>query len=207
MKGGRHTFILCSALLLTSCLYRETSMTPNRIQLVEKADEQDYLTSEMTDARVADIADHHEHHGNGPLEITVTYDPLSSVNTARRASDQAALLFRTFSENRTAANVNVLPVNGQGDVSHTYVYYKSIDALPPPGCTELFDGTRNTGATSDDYGFGCTIETAVSRQVSRPADLAGRKDDSAGDAQRQDAIVDTYRSGKPNAVLPAASSD
>ncbi len=207
MRGGQYILMLGAAVMLTSCLYRETAISQHRIELVEQAREQSYPTTEMNDARVKEIADHYTNHGSGPIEVTVTYDPQSPFNTAMRASDQAAMLSRAFAARKTAVTVGVLPVNGQGDVSQTYVHYNSMDALPPPGCTELFDGNRNTGDTPEDYGFGCTIETAVSRQVARPADLAGRADMDGADARRQAAIVDVYRSGKPNAPLPAASSD
>ncbi len=207
MKGGHYTLLCCTAFLLTSCLYRETALTPNRIELVHTKADTEYLTAQMDETTIRGIADRYEHHGSGPVEVTVSYDPQSSVNTAMHASNEAARLAKAFALHKVAADVSTLPVNLQGDVSHTYVYYESVDARPPPDCGTLFDGVRNTGDTPENYGFGCTIESAVSRQVARPADLAGRTAMDPGDARRQDVIVDTYRSGTPNTTLPTASSN
>jgi len=153
------------------------------------------------------IADHYNHYGDGPVEVTVLYDPVSKKNTAMNAAnaaDRIASFLRTKGVRHVHADA--LPINGQGDLSETMISYDTVTAHAPAGCTTSggLDGKQT--AADENYIYGCNIETMISRQIANPRDLAGRDGLDAGSGRRQANVVEGYKTGAPNDSLEGESA-
>lgn len=195
---------LSSTALLPSCsLYEEGHLTENRVQVVEERFVEEVSLSAATPAYVVGLARHYEKHGDGPVDVSVTYDPKSHTNTAMNASQSADRLARALrAEGIRNVNADALPIQDNGDDSVLLVSYMSYHADAPKGCTTL-SGFEATDISHDkDYRYGCTIETMLSKQVSRPRDLMGHgRIDPTSDGRRAGNIGEIYRSGVPNEPL------
>src|SRR5690606_24951388 len=89
-------------------------------------------------------------------------------------------------------STDILPVQGQGDISRTLVSYGTVTARAPEGC-EMMGGLDGKATGSGmEYQQGCTIEMILARQIARPADLAGRPGLDAGSGRRAANITDDY---------------
>lgn len=196
--------VLSSPALLSACsLYEEGHLTESRVQVVEERFAEEVPLSAVTPDYVAGLARHYEKHGDGPVDLSVTYDPKSQVNTAMMAGQSAERLAKALrAEGIRNVNADALPVLANGDESVLLVSYMSYHAEPPKGCSTL-SGYEDTDISHDkDYRLGCTIETMLSKQVSRPKDLLGQgRVDPTSDGRRAGNIGEVYRSGVPNEPL------
>ena len=211
MKAICKSHILTAVLLLigaqsiSACseLYSETWVSPNRLQVEEKKFTQEIPVGDLDASALAGLADHYDRHGEGPLELTVTYDPKSSSNTAMKASHEASRIVQTLRQNGLHnVHPGILPVHGQGDDSRAMISYISYDALAPKDCP-LMEGIENSADLRADrsYKLGCSVDTLFARQIARPKDLNGQGIDSTSEGRRSSNIVDFYRSGQPNEPL------
>ncbi len=195
---------VCAGFLLSSCsLYQEGTLTENRVQVIEKKFVEEVSLKDATNHYVVGLAHHYDKHGDGPVDLSVTYDPKSRSNTAMNASQEAARLVRSLREEGVRnVNANILPVRGQGNQSIVIVSYMSYTAEAPRDCTNMpgFDDTDITH--KEEYRIGCTVESMFAKQIARPKDLLGQG--SAGsttDARRAGNIGERYRIGTPNESL------
>ncbi len=104
--------------------------------------------------------------------------------------------------------MSVLPVKGQGDYSRMIVRYDGYSAAAPKDCKNLLPGIDGDALDHDgDYKLGCSIESVLARQVSRPADLLGNGVvDPTSEGRAAANIVDVYRAGLPNGPLDGESA-
>lgn len=216
MKAICKSHILTAALLLigaqsiSACseLYSETWVSPNRIQVEEKKVTQEIPVGDLDATALAGLADHYDRHGEGPLELTITYDPKSSSNTAMNASNEASRIVQVLRQNGLHnVHPGILPVNAQGEDSKAVISYMSYDALAPKDCT-LMEGVESGADLRADEGYklGCSVDTLFARQIARPKDLKGQGVDSTSEGRRSSNIVDYYRSGQPNEPLEGESA-
>ena len=167
-------------------------------------------TASANEAALADVVAHYRSSGDGPVELTVTYDPKSKTNTAMKAADEAARIATYLRRKGTSTDISsdILPVANSGDLSESIITYNSITAHAPQGCTSMggLDGTP-TGA-DEGYKYGCTIETQLSRQIASPKDLKGREGLSTDetDGRRLSNILEGYRTGTQNEPLQGESA-
>lgn len=204
-KTATMTVLVLSLGLLTACdMYAPPVISTQRVGLDTGQMVQGWPTVSVDQALVRMVAEEYHRYGDGPLEILVTYDPRSARNTAMHASDAAAHISRLFShEGITAVKSEIMPIHAQGQVSQTYMQFASIEARAPLDCG-LLPGMedRETRPLGAEYGYGCTVETLLSRQIARPADLKGREGPGTGDAHRQGVMADRYHRAAAFPPLP-----
>jgi type IV pilus biogenesis protein CpaD/CtpE len=95
----------------------------------------------------------------------------------------------------------IMPVSGHGTASAVEISFATVKAQPPAGCT-VMPGVEDRGTfIASDYKSGCTVDTLLSRQIARPADLKGREGLDAANGRRQTNIVESYRAGVGNSSL------
>lgn len=199
-----------SALSLGGCakIDMPTTMTEKQISLESDNYSQTYKVADVKAAQLDEMSEHFRRYGNSQAEIIVSYDPYSKKNTAMKATDQ---LHRITAElrKRRVDNIkgSILAADYSGDEAEMIIGYTSVNAQAPDDC-RMMPGAETMRAELDfDYKLGCSVRTMVSRQVARPADLAGRSPDSAGgDGRRATAVVEPNRAGTRNGALRTEST-
>lgn len=190
-----------AALALGGCarIDMPSQVSEQRIVLESDNYAQSYKTASVGAAQFDEIGDHFRRHGNGQAEVIVSYDPYSKKNTAMKATDQ---LHRIIGElnRRQVKDIrgSILAADYSGDESEMIVGYNSVSAQPPEGCGMMPGSDVMKADLDPNYKLGCSVQTMVSRQVARPADLAGRAPDMGdGDGRRARTVVERYRAGEP----------
>ncbi|MCB9983489.1 MAG: hypothetical protein H6861_07455 [Rhodospirillales bacterium] len=198
--------MIALAMVLSGCLSEPTQLNQNRLQVQEETFSDTLPASELSGAAVQGLAKHYDKHGDGPVALTVTYDPKSKSANAMHASDEAA---RIVNEMRNAGirdvDANILPVNGSGGMN-AMISYTAYNALAPKDCGAISGFDDLDVKVDEDYRLGCTTETLFARQV-RPKDLKGQGvTDMTTDGRRMSNTVEVYRMGVPNEPLGGESS-
>tara|TARA_R110002095_G_scaffold90802_1_gene79188 strand:+ start:8042 stop:8728 length:687 start_codon:yes stop_codon:yes gene_type:complete len=185
-------------------LYEPPTINESRIQVEEETFFQDVAVDDVDDAYLGMLARHYTKHGGSPMDLIITYDPRSYRNTAMKATDMAASIagsLRGYGVSKV--NAGVMPIKSQGDEARLLVTYDSYNARPPEGCDNNMPGMNKSPLEHDErYKLGCSIDTLVARQVSKPSDLLGRgKTETKSDGRPISNIIDLYRVGTPNTSL------
>jgi pilus assembly protein CpaD len=189
---------------LCACDMHEPPYTsPNRMQVVEGDFFEKVPVSQASDAYLESIAVDYDRHGQGPVDVTVTYDPSSKTNTAMRAGNAASRIGNALHRNGVGnVNVSTMPVHAQGTVSDVLIAYNSYTAKGPKDCSDMAGINSRSIEASPDYKLGCSVDNAMVKQIARPKDLAGRtQEDQDTDGRRSTNIVEGYRTGAPNKPL------
>lgn len=188
---------------LSACdLETETSLSHNRMQVQPDQFFEQVPVSAVDESYVDRTVIDYRRQGAGPMDLTVTYDPVSKSNTAMKASARASDIAAVFARRGLAdVKASILPVQDQGDGSSLMVSYDSYKALPPRDCPMMRGAEDRDFRPEEDYRLGCTLDTVMARQI-RPKDLAGRESaDQKTDGRRNANIVEVYRTGTPNKAL------
>lgn len=201
--------VIMLCMVLTGCdLHEPTKLSQNRVQVEEEQFSDTLPISHLNDAALSGLAHHYRKHGDGPLELTVTYDPKSSKSNAMHASDEAARLSKALRSNGVSnVHAGILPVMNSGHQMNAMISYTAYNALAPKDC-DVMPGVRDYTVDADeDYKLGCTIETTFARQIARPKDLKGQSDTGGlTDGRRSANTVEVYRTGVPNEPLNGESA-
>ena len=211
-NGFRLLLVALMAPFLMACdsiIHEETKLSQNRIQVQKERVVEEIPVRLLDNNVVAGMATHYERHGDGPLELTVTYDPKSRSNGAMKANNEAARIVKALRRNGVRnVQPGILPVNNPGAESVALITYTSYNALPPKGCDKKMAGFEDGWIEAEeDYRLGCTIDTVFARQIARPKDLKGQgQNDRTTDGRSATNIVDVYRSGAMNEALEAESA-
>lgn len=189
-----------SRLALTQEQNKKISLHHNEIRQILPA-------SEFDNEKLKAISAHYDNHGNGPVDVVVTYDPKSSGNTAMTAASEAARISGVLTKSGIAnVQTDIMPVSGQGAQSRVMVNYKIVTAKAPAGCEAMGGLEGHETSANQDYIFGCTTQMQLARQIARPKDLLGREGLDTADGRRQSNIVEVYKTGVPNEALAQAES-
>ena len=212
------TVLGCVALLsgLSACsVESESWVNSNRLEIHNDQFTDTVPTEHMNEGLYHAIGEYYYRFGNGKLTALVSYDPNSKVNTKAKAEKAADKLRDGLAENGVRdAEVSIVASPATGDVSTTLITFPAITAMAPqdcgtmPGYQQPNDIQSNPSA-KPDYRFGCTVETLLARQVSRPSDLLGKQGfNNNSDARRQERVLSTrgYYGDKPNAPLQGESA-
>lgn len=191
------TVLFVSTVALSGCgenyLYKPTFQETKKIQVLKKKFEYTRPTVAMDAGELRHISNHYDGHGEGLVEIIVTYNSKVQGNSAMRATDEAARIADTFRSNGvTNIQANILPV--MEDQSKTVISYVGYVAQKPEGCKNLLDEEDTDSEILPDYKYGCTMMDLMARQVVRPSDLLGKDKTSPNSASRDAIVVDGYRS-------------
>jgi type IV pilus biogenesis protein CpaD/CtpE len=203
------------AVLIGLCgcdMYHETYMSPNRMQVEKGTFFEQISADQVNSAYLEEIARGYDKSGQGPLDVTVTYDPVSKTNTAMKASNKASGIARTLQQNGVAdIDVSILPVHAQGGISDVLLSYNAYEAKGPRDCENQMQGMTTTSVeATPDYRLGCTMGAVMAKQIARPKDLAGTPTkDPVTDGRRSSNIIERFRTGTPNKPLEgqAATDD
>lgn len=203
-------FLVAAFLSLSACdMYAPPQIVNTKTQLVPGEYAREYTTANLSGTTLAALAGDYLRFGDGTMEMMIAYDPRDPANNARRAAQHAERIADGLRhEGVVAPIIETMPVKGLGARSITYVNYRKVEASAPESCVETMPGMdhRDVKPMSKDYQYGCTVETLVARQISRPGDLRGREGIGGGDGRRGAALQEGVRSGAPMPSLPAASS-
>ncbi len=201
--------LLACPMFLSGCeMYAPGNLNTEKIQVREDVSFTDVPATRADEDFVRGVAHEYTRHGQGPLQLTVTYDPHNYRNTARMATDKGTSLVKALrAQGVSTVEMDILPVNGQGDESRVLVGYDSYAAQAPAGCKTM-PGTEGMAIEPEaDYRLGCTIQSLTARQVSNPKHLEGQGNtDPTTDGRSGGNIVDIVRSGAENKPLDGESA-
>ena len=199
--------LISTCFAVSSCAWEEpTHFKQSTMRLEEEKVEHTIAAADLSETSLKALAAHYRKHGDGPLNVTLTYDPKSKVNTAMKASEKASEVAGVLrKEGIHDLNVNILPVQ-DSETPQALVSYMGYNALAPEDCT-LLPGIENRNVHVDeDYKLGCSVDTIFARQIARPKDLLGQRNGEYTDGRRAANIGDYYRSGAPNEPLNGESA-
>lgn len=205
MKKLKLILPLCLAVIfLSGCeMYSESIVSDRRVQVREEKLTEQVETASLDSDAIAGMIYRYAKSGNGPVDVTVTYDPESKTNTAMRAGDEAARISSVMrKEGASEIVTGILPVRAQGAGSQTIISYSAYQAVAPQNCG-LMPGIKELSIDHDpDYRLGCTVETIFAKQISNPSDLlGGARPSSASDGRVNTNVVEAYRMGTQNKPL------
>ncbi len=193
-------------------MYSAGSINKNPIQISKEFVSKSIFVVNVSDDVISDIARHYTKYSDSPMELVVTYDPKSQVNSAMWASNKVsdiAGILRGYGVTNLSAKI--LPVNLQGEGSQLFVSYYALSARAPKGCDiEMAGIDGDLERLNPDYKLGCAIDKMTALQVAKPAHLLGRGAVSnVVDGRATSNIIDGYRAGAQNDRLEGlnASND
>lgn len=194
---------LSAAVLLAGCsLEAPTKMSQERVQVEHERFVEDSALDDVDAEKISVLAQHYDRHGEGPMELTVTYDPKSKSATAMKATNHVSKLVDALrKEGVSNVDANILPIK-DSKVSKVLIAYDGYNALAPKNC-ELMAGLEDRNVEADeDYKLGCSLDTLFAQQLVRPKDLKGQGASNAySDGRRASNLTESYRSGALNPDL------
>ncbi len=191
---------------LSGCfsMYAPGTMNENQIQVRQHSIIEDVPYDGMSESYLDSLAAHYAKHGDGPMDLLLTYDPKSVGNTAMNATKKVAMLAASLRDRGVnKLESNIMPVRDQGEEARVLINYTAFTAHAPKGCDSMLPGLNGT-ALEDEKGYqmGCSIKSLMVKQVANPSDLAGKGNvDMDTDGRSASNIIEAYRSGAPNAEL------
>lgn len=201
-------FMAATALALNGCaLDTPSQMERSALQVVKEDHRTSYNTETIDKALLETVRDHYLQSGEGPVHVTVTYDPRVRGNSAMTASNEAgkiaALMARMGARN---VKTEILPVKDSGSVSKTIFSYDVYTASAPEDC-ELMQGIEGRETKIDhEYTFGCSHDIFLARQIARPQDLLGNTASGKAGGRRHANWIVSYDDGEPNGPLEGLST-
>lgn len=199
--------ILTSVCLAACSTHAPSKMTENKIRVEPDRYVEESLVSEMHASEIKALAQHYVRHGDGALDLAVTYDPRSGTNASMKASEQASKIVDVMrAQGVENVNARIMPVKDSGP-SKVLITYNGYEVLPPEDCGMLSGYHGRQVEAEEDYELGCTIDTLLAKQIVRPKDLAGQDNtDYDTDGRRAANITEIYRSGAPSGDLNGESA-
>lgn len=195
-------FLALTAVILLSGCSVQSETWVNQAGRAQVTEDQfaDYLeTSKLNPSTLQSISSYYQRFGNGPMNVVVAYDPLSKTNTVSKAEKALGIIRKGLFQNGVR-NINAIssPVKGSGDISTTLVSFPALTASAPascgtmPGYKDPSQDIPNDTNIKPPYGYGCTIETLLAKQVARPSDLMGAQGGSiTSDGRRAERVLST----------------
>jgi len=193
-------------LILPFFLVACTQSTPSMmnvapVELSRETVVEQIALDDVNDRLLSHLANHHRKSSNGPLELTMTYDPTSKDFTAMNAVNELKGVSKALKYKGVHDMVTQTMAVPEGSPS-LMVSYDTVLAHAPSGCDPMPGLNNNiTGRDLGDYKFGCGVESMIARQIARPADLEGNATLAKRDARREAAVIDGYAAGIPREPL------
>lgn len=189
--------ILLSLGLLGGCsMNSPTWVNQSRVEVHQDQFTDTFETAKLDEGLIRAIATYYYRYGNGPLNLMVSFDSKSKSNTAARAEAEAQRIAGELRRNGAKdISVQTVALSGTGDKSLTTVTFPAVVAKAPRKCGMIpgYNTPTTVPETAEGpapYELGCTIEALMAQQVSRPADLLGRKGfESRADGRRQETVT------------------
>lgn len=188
-------------LILSGCSVESKPwVNDSRVEIHDDQFTDTFETAKLNNSVIHAIANYYYRYGNGPMNVVVSYDPKSKVNT-KAAAEQALVSLRNGLAQNGIEGVRgtTSALSGSGDISTTLISFQALTASAPQGC-KMMPGYDNpaddipNGVNGDPpYKYGCTVESLLAKQVSRPADLLGKQGfETNADGRRQERVISTH---------------
>lgn len=196
--------LLLSTLLLAGC----DVTTPSQVSVgsvrVKEGVKTATLPAQKIDLeRVSVISVDYSANGRGAVSLFMPY--LDGDNKQLKMAKQQAGVYKKafFKHGLNDVKVEYVPVASDRYTDEAVVSWRALETLPPVGCEKRMPGYKGaeTLESIEKYTFGCEIQTSFSKMISDPSDLSGKGGTAGGDSRRQGAVVERYKSGKPNSAL------
>jgi len=168
-------------------------MNTSRPLLSAQTEMKQIEVSKINDGFLQGLAEDYTRFGNGPLTLTLAYDPNSKSYTAMKAFQELeAIKSKLSSMNVRSVLADTIKVEGEAPA--LMIQYDTLSAQAPQGCG-IMPGLENsqTGRDIGDYRFGCSVDTMLAKQIYRPSDLAGQDHMDASDGRRAANAIEHYR--------------
>ena len=208
LKVTALAFMTAMGLSLSACaLDTPSQMERSAMKVVKEKHRMAHATEAVDKGVLEDVRDHYLELGNGPVHVTVTYDPRVRSNSAMTASNNAGKIAAMMTRmGATNIQTEILPVKDAGPVSETIFSYGIYAANAPEDC-ELMQGIEGRQTEIDnEYKFGCSHDIFLARQIARPKDLLGNTATERASGRRHANWVVGYEDGVPNEPLDAIST-
>jgi type IV pilus biogenesis protein CpaD/CtpE len=192
---------LVAGLALSACdVTTPSQLTTGKIRIKDQVVTQTLDAGRIDPARLNVIADDFTQKATqGKMTLTVSY--LSGDARREGVARSQGNAYKKALQQRGVADISVatVPIADKQYAGKVVVTYRAQSALPPQGCKTIpgYQGADDMDA-ADQYQFGCNTRTAVSRMIADPSDLLGKGGTQDNDSRRSGAVVETYKSGKPN---------
>lgn len=188
-------------LVLTACTQTEPSVV-NPMPMRAAVQPEEVVLHNDNDIR--HVAGLWKRGGKSPVELVSTYRDGNEGLANYNASTARDRLQQMGVEDIT---VTTLPAAS----SQVIAYLRVLDVGADSSCEYLpTSGPSINGYDFGGYRLGCTNDELLARQVAQAEDMEGRAPgdsyDRTSDGARAGAVVDVYRSGKPNEPLKGLSA-
>jgi len=168
-------------------------MNTAKVEIVHETAMDQIPLSAVNEGYLNHLAAQYERYGEGPVDISVTYDPSSRSFTAGKAVREAERIAASLKKKGVRNIVaGTLPVNAEAPV--LMATFDTIHAQAPSDCDPM-PGLENnlTGREIGDYRFGCGVESMMAQQIYRPSDLKGNVMTDPVDGRRTANVIEYYR--------------
>lgn len=210
---------LSAMLFLSGCsVQSETWVNQGgRAQVSEDQFTDTFETAKLDAGMIQAISNYYDRFGNGTMQVVVSYDPQSKTNHLAKAQQALENIRQRLARNGVRdVKGAVSAVSGSGDVSTTLMTFPALTAAAPKGCgmmpgyADPSEDIPNDTNIKPPYGYGCTIETLLAKQLARPSDLMGRQGfETNADGRRAERVLSGrgYYSDKANTKLEGESTE
>lgn len=200
------SFVLITGLtipLLAACGPQHTPsmMNTSKIELSRETMLDQIQLKDLNEATLTALASHYDQNGNGPLDLTMTYDPKAKDFTAMKALHELKHV-RAALNKKGVIDITTQTMAVPRGMPSLMVSYDVVKAQAPSDCTPMPGLDNNeTGRFIGDYKFGCGVESLLAKQIARPTDLEGQDGLGKRDARRDSVMIEGYSAGVPNSRL------
>jgi len=168
-----------------------------RVEVKEDHFTDTFETAKMNKGMIHAVGDYYNRFGNGPMNIVVSFDPQSKTNTLPLAEKSLGAIRGGLSKVGVSdINGTVSAMQGSGDISTTLISFPAMTASAPKGCglmpgyEDVSADIPNETSIKPPYGYGCTVESLLAKQVSKPSDLLGKQGfETNGDGRRAERVL------------------
>jgi len=207
MKNNRKISVLSmlmAVVALPACTQNiDSNMNISRPVLEQKTVMSQLALNDINQSSLTLLAQDYKKNGSGPLELTMAFDPYSKSFTAMSALHELGHIKDALAS-LGVKNVVTETLAVKGAEPAMMVAYDTVTARAADDCTMMpgVDVNQTTRHMAG-YKFGCSVDTMLTKQIARPADLAGVGGVSreAYDGRRDANVVEGYASGAPRPPL------
>lgn len=195
-------FLMMACTQTTPSMMNTSSVEVSRELVVEQI-----ALDNINDSVLSQIAAHHLKTGDGALELTMTYDPISQSFTAMNAVHELKHVRDALRYKGIKNMVTQTLAVPEGKPS-LMVSYDTVLAHAPSDCVSMPGLDNNlTGRDLGQYKFGCGVESMLARQIARPSDLEGNAGLGKRGAGRESGVIRDYAAGVPREPLEGIERD
>ncbi len=193
---------MMAGFLITGCTQQIPSgMSHNKIGIQHETVLKQMALGDINKNSLTQLANQYHQSTDGPMDLTVTYDPNDPKFTAADARHELKHIVRAL---KTLGVVDVTTRVSSVSYGHPalLVAYDHVAAMAPQNCSTLPGlDDRYTDRSLGDYRFGCSVDTMTARQIADPRDLMGDAALSQREARRAVTVTDGYLKGEPREPL------